>query len=75
MTQDPNLLKTFKKPPMLAFKQPQNLKNLLCHAKLPTEKTTRRKLKGIKPYNEPCNLGPYINASNEFSSSQTKEKF
>jgi hypothetical protein len=75
MTKDPNLLKTYNKPPMLGFKQPQNLRNLLCHAKLPREKTTRRKLVGIKPCNEPCNLCPYINASKEFSSSQTKEKF
>ena len=28
MTKDPNLVKTFNKPPMLAFKQPQNLRNL-----------------------------------------------
>jgi hypothetical protein len=60
MTRDPNLLKTFNKPPVL-----------LCHAKLPKEKITRRKLISIKPCNEPCNF----NASKEFCSSQTKEKF
>jgi hypothetical protein len=60
---------------MLAFKKPQNLRSLLCNAKLPKEKTTTRKLTGIKPCNGPCNLCPYINPSKEFCSTQTKEKF
>ncbi len=49
---------------------------MLCHAKLPKDKTTtERKLTGIRPCNEPFNLCPYINTSKEFCSSQTKEKF
>jgi hypothetical protein len=75
MTKDPNLCKIFKKPPMLAFKQPPNLRSMLCHAKLPANKPTKRKLVGIKPCNEPCSVCPYIDTSKEFHSNQTKEKF
>jgi hypothetical protein len=31
MTKDPGMLKTFNKPPVVAF----NLRRMLCHAKLP----------------------------------------
>ena len=75
MTKDPTMLKVFKKPPMLSFKQPPNLRSVLCHAKLPTLKQTRRKLTGIKPCNEPCNLCPYIDKSKTFKSNHTKEIF
>ena len=75
MTQDPLMKKVFPKPPMLAFKQPPNLRRMLCRAKLPTVNQARRKLKGVKPCNEPCNLCPYINTSKNIISSQTKEKF
>jgi hypothetical protein len=60
---------------MLAFKQPPNLRKMLVRAKLPTENQAKRKLKGMKPCNEPCNLCPYINTSKEIISTQTKEKF
>jgi hypothetical protein len=50
--------KIFIKPPMLAFKQPPNLRSKLCHAKLPMKKQTKRKLLGIKPCNELCNVCP-----------------
>ena len=74
MTKDPLMKKVFPHPPMAAFKQPQNLRSMLCRAKLPTQQQAKRKLKGIKPCNEPCNLCPYIKTSKEFVSSQTKEK-
>ena len=75
MTLDANMKKIFPKPPMLAFKQPQNLRKMLCRAKLPTQNQAKRKLKGVKPCNQPCTLCPYINTSKEFTSSQSKEIF
>jgi hypothetical protein len=69
------MLKVFKKPPMLAFKQPPNLRSVLCRAKLPNLKQTRRKITGIKPCNEPCNLCPYIDNTKTFKSNHTKETF
>jgi hypothetical protein len=37
MAKDVKMLQTYPKPPMVAHKQPPNLKKVLCHAKLPTE--------------------------------------
>jgi uncharacterized protein YdeI (YjbR/CyaY-like superfamily) len=37
MVKDPKAKETFKLPPMIAYKQPPNLKNKLCHAKLPKQ--------------------------------------
>jgi hypothetical protein len=39
LCKDPNAKQTFPLPPMVAFKQPTNLRNTLCQAKLP--KTTK----------------------------------
>ena len=75
LTKDPSMAKIFKQPPMIAFKQPPNLRNILCHAKLPPKRQNIRKQTGIKPCNRPCNLCPYILPSKTFCSSQTKEKF
>jgi hypothetical protein len=41
MAKDPNAKKCFPKPPMIAFKQPDNLKRMLCHAKVPKTATQR----------------------------------
>ena len=38
----------FPKPPMVVFKQPSNLKKVLCHAKLQSQLTPKRQLKGMK---------------------------
>jgi hypothetical protein len=54
---------------MVAYKQPPYLKNVLCRAKLPQNKHTKRRL----PCNKPCNVCPYINKT--FTSSHTKQTF
>jgi hypothetical protein len=51
------------------------LRRMLCRAKLHPDNQARRKLKGIKPCNEPWILCSYINTSKEITSTQTKEKF
>ena len=41
MTKDPRITritKIFQKPPMVALKQPSNLKKMLCHAELPAQR-------------------------------------
>ena len=35
MTRTPEALKSFPKPPMVAYRQPANLRKTLCHTKLP----------------------------------------
>lgn len=69
------MLKVFPKPPMLTFKKPPNMRNVLCHAKLPIAKQTKRTIEGIKLCNELCTVCPYIKSSKSFQSSQTKENF
>jgi peptide-methionine (R)-S-oxide reductase len=49
ITVDKKMLNTFPKPPMVAFKQPPTLKNILCRAKLPSKQKPKRSLLGMKP--------------------------
>ncbi len=65
----------FPKPPMVAYKQPPNLKSMLCRAKLLQNKHPKRKLVGMKPCNKPCNVCPYITTTKTFTSNQTKQIF
>ena len=75
MTLDKQLLKVFPKPPMVAYKQPPNLKRVLCHAKLPSKENTRRKLVGMQPCNNLCIICPYVNKTKETVSTQTKRAY
>ena len=76
MTKDPVAKEIFPKPPMMAFRQPPNLKRRLCQAKLPQRTTKqKRQLKGTKPCNKPCGICPYVLESKEFISTATKERF
>ena len=49
LTKDIKMLKTFPKPPMVAFRQPPNLKSMLYRAKLPSKQKQKRILLGMKP--------------------------
>ena len=64
ITKDPNMLKVFNKPPMLAFKQPPNLRTKLCHAKLPKKANKKlllhRAMDGKKFYFGKCILAVKI---------------
>jgi hypothetical protein len=73
MTTDKNMLEVFPKPPMVAFRQPPNLKSLLCRAKLPSNQKQKRIILGMKPCRNPCNTCPYVSTTKVAKSSQTKE--
>ena len=76
LIKDPITKETFTLPPMVAFKQPPNLKSRLCKAKLPTSKQhQKRQIKGMRSCNKPCSICPYVLKSKEFMSTTTKEKF
>jgi peptide-methionine (R)-S-oxide reductase len=76
MSKDQNTKEMFPLPPMIAFKQSPNLKSKLCQAKLPNSRQRQQRLlTGIKPCNKPCGICPYILKSNEFISTNTKERF
>ena len=69
----------FEQPPMVAFKQPQNLQKMLCHAKLPPKKTGRehpaRAMWGMKKCTKPCPIDIHVLPSKKVKSSQTGETF
>ena len=75
MVRDPEAKETFKKPPMVAYRQPPNIQRLLCRAKLPEKRHEKRRKTGLQRCYKPCNICPYIINSKEFCSSKTKENF
>jgi hypothetical protein len=76
MSKDPKAKEMFPQTPMIAFKQPPNLRRKLCQAKLPKQKLhQKRQLTGTRPCNKPCRICPYVLKSEKFTSTHTKEKF
>ena len=73
MTKDPNLLKVFPKPPMLAFKQPPNLKSMLVRAKLATNSRPSRINIGTHQCGNSCPICSYISTSKVIKSTKTGE--
>jgi hypothetical protein len=76
LNRDPKAREMFPQPPMIAFKQPPNLKSKLCQARLPKQRLhQKRQITGTRSCNKPCGICPYILQSKEFISTLTKEKF
>ena len=51
----------FLKLPIVAFKQPPNLKKMLCHAKIPQNFASKTQLTGMKKcHHDVCPTCPYI---------------
>ena len=69
------MLKLFPSPPMVAYKQPPNLRSVLCRAKLPENTHPKRRLVGMRPCNKPCNVCPYVKTTKTFTSHHTKQTF
>jgi hypothetical protein len=75
LVKDQRMLKPFPAPPMVAYKQPPNLKSVLCRAKLPKNTHPKRKLTGMKKCNKPCNVCPYILKTDTIISKHNKQTF
>ena len=54
MAQDKHSIEIFPKPPMVAYRQPPNLKQNLCRAKLPTGKRPHRQQFGMQRCTHQC---------------------
>ena len=54
MSMDKLSLEIFPQQPMVAYRQPPNLKQILCRAKLPTGKRVQRKKIGMRRCTVPC---------------------
>ena len=76
MTMDLRMKKMFPSPPMIAFRQPGNLKKTLCRAKLPPKRVYRaqRTLCGTQPCNNWCKMCPHTIPGKNIVSHKTKEK-
>ena len=75
MTKDPILKKIFTDPPMLAFKQPPNLRSMLVRAKHPAKTHSPRTLTGMHRCNKPCKICHHVNVTKDFRGNQTDERF
>ena len=76
MTKNKHIKEIFPLPPMIAYKQSGNLKNMLCRAKLPTITigSPLRKFIGIKRCLNSCNVCIYYNHT-KIIKSKTGEVF
>ena len=74
MTTDPELKKVFPNPPMVAFKQPPNLRSMLIRANLPTKARPKRPTCGLKRCTSSCNICALVNRRKEVISTKTGEK-
>ena len=70
MTQNKHIKEIFPMPPMVAYKQPPNLKSMICRAKLPTVRLGNepRKQIGMKRCLNSCNVCIYYNYSKDIKS-------
>ena len=66
--------KIFPAPPMVAYKQPPNIRSVLSRALLPKNAHPKRKLTGMKKCNKPCNVCPYVLNTNKITSKQDQKK-
>ena len=69
-------LKAFPKPPMVAYRQPANLRKTLCHTKLPSKNKPKRQLYVSQKCNvDGCQCCSYTSEEKQFNSSVTKKSF
>ena len=73
MTQSETLKEVFPKPPMVAFKQPPNLRRMLIRANLPSKARPKRTIKGTKACTHSCGTCNFIKRSPEIVSTHTGE--
>ncbi|KAJ8019991.1 hypothetical protein HOLleu_41807 [Holothuria leucospilota] len=75
----PELKSTFKEPPMVAFRRPRSLRDLLVRPREPTP--LRHDISSSEPpgffscKSRKCMLHSYIHATNKFKSTQTNQEF
>lgn len=71
MSKDPYLKKVFPNPPMVAFRRPKNLRDILIKAKVPPtpKNKPRRQINGMKACNlKRCETCPFVKSGKNFKS-------
>ena len=74
MTKNKHIKEIFPQPPMIAYKQPPNLKAMLCRAKLADITRPKRSATGMIRCTKSCNVCIYYNHTKEIKA-RTGEKF
>ena len=71
MTTNPTMASIFKDPPLIAYKRPKNLKDILIRARIPPPQSSRpKRIKtGMTKCNKPCSICPYIKTQTKVKSS------
>ena len=59
-SRDKHLAEVFPRPPLIAFKRQQNIRQHIIRAKVQTQQRQQRKVKGMKKCNKSCTGYPYI---------------
>jgi len=72
MTENPEMKVIFAEPPMIGYKQPANLKQKICRAKIPSRNLKDKRScqgVGLKPCQEPkCKVCTFINRNPQITS-------
>ena len=71
LVRDRDAKEVFPLPPMVAYKQPPNLKLTLCKATLPQNSRSQRDLIGYKRCKNSCNVCSYSMSTRDFISKET----
>ena len=65
MINDPYMLEVFPLVPIVAYRRPKNLRDLLIRAKLPSSSRPNRKIPGMKKCRYNCDICQFINVGKE----------
>ena len=75
MTDDPYLADVYPLPPMVSYRRPKNLKDILVRAKVPQViSRPKRKLNGMKRCPYDCLTCPYVQSGKTIHATATKYK-
>ena len=77
---DPFFAQVFPKSPIIAYKKPKNLIELLIRAKIPDQiKVNKREIKGMKKCSKFCSMCPFVKEAKEISNAnftwQIRQKY
>ena len=74
MTLDPHMAEVYPAPPMVAHTRPQNIRDKLIKAKLPSKSRKRRTIPGMHKCNKAkCNICPFVRVTKEAKATKIKK--
>ena len=75
MIMDPEMKENFPKPPLVAYKRPQTIRNKLIRAKLPSRNVKpKRIINGMHKCKKNCKICPYVKTNKTIKAAHTNVK-